>query len=196
MIRSVSWLSDFNYVCSTWNFAGHLFILTENSHKYTQKTVIFLLSLKLFSNSIITMESTAAFFLLFTGLHWADIPKYVKLHAIIWFSTALFPLLVLDSVQIGLIVYQHLVVAEQWVYTGCHHDDMMQGAGHTENHAGLHAVHGLWVWHVCSKPFLQGNLFWTHLFLLPLFRLNNITYKEENLVIFHLQGQIPPGRCS
>jgi len=77
-------------------------MLTENGVTNKQKNWWFVLqSWNLLLNSCIKMESTAEYFLLFTGLCLASVSKYINLFANTWDGTALCPLHALVSAQMG-----------------------------------------------------------------------------------------------
>ena len=46
MTRFLSWVSDYNSICSIWKFAGHVFMLTENGVSNIQKNDNYLAIMK------------------------------------------------------------------------------------------------------------------------------------------------------
>lgn len=83
------WISDCNFICSTWKFTDCLFMLIESwfaDMPWDQWFCWF--SWNLFSNSFIKMGSKAACFSLFIGLCLVSVPECRKLFAINWACTA------------------------------------------------------------------------------------------------------------
>lgn len=123
MIRFLNLTSDCNSVHCIWKFAGRVFTLTENGVANNYKILSILVILVIiFKLALRFLYHRGKHGYMFSAVHktgyWclANVSKFIKLFAITWVSTALFPLLVLVSAQIGLIAYWCLVVAEQWVH--------------------------------------------------------------------------------
>jgi len=89
-IIKVWWMDMIHFWIATlyipFPFTPDVFMLTENGVANKQID-----DWNLFCNSFITMESMAAYFLLFAGLNLANVPEMHRIITIIWVSTALHP---------------------------------------------------------------------------------------------------------
>lgn len=85
-VFSLSWMSDYNSICSIRKCAAKVIKSTENGVMILQKKKGWLhwISWNLFSNAFIKTESNYVYILLFTGLCLDNTSQYIKLFSITW----------------------------------------------------------------------------------------------------------------